>query len=55
MKQCGSAQQTIHFASQAVMSETMDLVIVGDVQNMSQIPFSAAMLGQADVTVIERI
>src|SRR5207248_5804320 len=47
-RQCGSAQQAIHFAAQAVMSGTMDLVVAGGVQNMSQIPIMAAMLaGQA--------
>jgi len=42
-RQCGSAQQAVHFAAQAVMSGTMDLVVAGGVQNMSQIPISSAM------------
>jgi acetyl-CoA C-acetyltransferase len=42
-RQCGSAQQAVHFAAQAVMSGTMDLIVAGGVQNMSQIPISAAM------------
>jgi acetyl-CoA C-acetyltransferase len=47
-RQCGSAQQAIHFAAQGVMSGTQDLVVAGGVQNMSQIPITAAMLaGQA--------
>ncbi len=47
-RQCGSAQQAIHFAAQAVMSGTMDLVVAGGVQNMSMIPISSAMTaGQA--------
>jgi len=47
-RQCGSSQQAVHFAAQAVMSETADLVVAGGVQNMSQIPIAAAMLaGQA--------
>ena len=47
-RQCGSSQQAVHFAAQAVMSESADLVIAGGVQNMSQIPIAAAMLaGQA--------
>jgi acetyl-CoA C-acetyltransferase len=33
----------VHFAAQAVMSGTADLVIAGGVQNMSQIPISSAM------------
>ena len=43
-RQCGSSQQAVHFAAQAVMSETADLVVAGGVQNMSQIPIAAAML-----------
>jgi acetyl-CoA C-acetyltransferase len=47
-RQCGSAQQAVHFAAQAVMSGTMDLVVAGGVQNMSQIPIMSAMVaGQA--------
>jgi acetyl-CoA C-acetyltransferase len=43
-RQCGSSQQAVHFAAQAVMSGTSDVVIAGGVQNMNQIPISAAML-----------
>ena len=47
-RQCGSSQQAVHFAAQAVLSGTADLVVAGGVQNMSQIPIAAAMLaGQA--------
>jgi len=47
-RQCGSAQQAVHFAAQGVMSGTQDLVIAGGVQNMNAIPISAAMFaGQA--------
>ena len=47
-RQCGSSQQSVHFAAQAVMSGTMDVVIAGGVQTMSSIPISSAMLaGQA--------
>ena len=42
-RQCGSSQQSVHFAAQAVMSGTSDLVVAGGVQNMSQIPISYAM------------
>ncbi len=37
-RQCGSAQQSVHFAAQAVMSGTADLIIAGGVQKMSQFP-----------------
>ncbi len=43
-RQCGSAQQAIHFAAQGVLSGTQDLVVAGGVQNMSQIPIMSAML-----------
>ena len=47
-RQCGSSQQAVHFAAQAALSGTADLVVAGGVQNMSQIPIAAAMLaGQA--------
>ena len=47
-RQCGSSQQAVHFAAQAVMSGTQDLVVAGGVQTMNQIPIGAAMLaGQA--------
>src|SRR5262245_10808015 len=42
-RQCGSSQQAVHFAAQAVMSGTADLVVAGGVQNMSAIPIAAAM------------
>ncbi|GAA2602639.1 acetyl-CoA C-acyltransferase [Streptomyces axinellae] len=41
-RQCGSSQQAVHFAAQAVMSGTADLVIAGGVQNMSQVPIAYA-------------
>ena len=43
-RQCGSSQQAVHFAAQGVLSGTQDLVVAGGVQNMSQVPISAAML-----------
>ncbi|MET9130160.1 acetyl-CoA C-acetyltransferase [Streptomyces antibioticus] len=41
-RQCGSSQQAVHFAAQAVLSGTQDLVVAGGVQNMSQIPIAYA-------------
>ncbi len=37
-RQCGSSQQSIHFAAQAVMSGTMDIVIAAGVESMSRVP-----------------
>src|SRR5580658_10144567 len=42
-RQCGSSQQAVHFAAQAVMSGTNDVIVAGGVQNMSMIPIAAAM------------
>jgi acetyl-CoA C-acetyltransferase len=42
-RQCGSSQQAVHFAAQAVMSGTADVIVAGGVQNMSMIPISSAM------------
>ena len=42
-RQCGSSQQAVHFAAQAVMSGTSDLIVAGGVQNMSMIPIASAM------------
>jgi acetyl-CoA C-acetyltransferase len=44
-RQCGSSQQAAHFAAQAVLSGTADLVVAGGVQNMSMIPIGSAMAG----------
>jgi acetyl-CoA C-acetyltransferase len=45
-RQCGSSQQAVHFAAQAVRSGDMDLVIAGGIEVMSRVPIgSAATLG----------
>jgi acetyl-CoA C-acetyltransferase len=41
-RRCGSSQQAVHFAAQAVMSGAMDLVVAGGVQSMSQVPMMLA-------------
>ncbi|MBX4169502.1 acetyl-CoA C-acetyltransferase [Rhodococcus pyridinivorans] len=43
-RQCGSSQQALHFGAQAILSDTADLIVAGGVQNMTQIPISAAMI-----------
>ena len=43
-RQCGSGQQAIHFAAQAVMSGTQDIVIAGGVESMSQVPIGASII-----------
>lgn len=40
-RQCGSSQQALHFAAQAVMSGTMDYVIAAGVESMSRVPMNS--------------
>jgi acetyl-CoA C-acetyltransferase len=46
-RQCGSAQQALHFAAQAVLSGTADLVVAGGVQSMSAVPIGYALTAGA--------
>src|ERR1700743_3863596 len=46
-RQCGSSQQAIHFAAQAVMSGVMDVVIAAGVESMTRVPmFTPTSLAQ---------
>jgi acetyl-CoA acyltransferase len=40
-RQCGSAQQAVHFAAQAVMAGAMDVVIGGGVESMTRVPIGS--------------
>src|SRR6202011_4401084 len=40
-RQCGSSQQAVQFAAQAVMSGTQDLVIAAGVESMTRVPMGA--------------
>ena len=40
-RQCGSSQQALHFAAQAVMSGSMDIVIAAGVESMSRVPIGS--------------
>ncbi len=42
-RQCGSSQQALHFAAQAVMSGSMDVVIAAGVESMSRVPIGTPM------------
>lgn len=42
-RQCGSSQQAVHFAAQAIASGDMDIVIAGGVENMTRIPMFSNM------------
>ncbi len=41
-RQCGSSQQSVHFAAQAVMAGVNDVVIAGGVQTMSKLPIGCS-------------
>ncbi|MFJ7847806.1 thiolase family protein [Peribacillus sp. NPDC097206] len=41
-RQCGSGQQAIHFAAQAIMSGDMDIVIAGGVESMTRVPMGSS-------------
>jgi acetyl-CoA C-acetyltransferase len=42
-RQCGSSQQAVHFAAQAVLSGTQDLVIAAGVESMSMVPMGSSV------------
>jgi acetyl-CoA acyltransferase len=44
-RQCGSSQQAVHFASQAILSGDMDVVIAGGVESMSRVPIGSNYQG----------
>ena len=53
-RQCGSSQQAIHFAAQAVMSGSQDLVIAGGVESMTRVPMSSAVIGANPLSPYEQ-
>ena len=47
-RQCGSSQQAVQFAAQAVMSGTQDVVIAAGVESMSRVPMGISALPGSD-------
>ncbi|HEY1330217.1 MAG TPA: acetyl-CoA C-acyltransferase [Actinomycetota bacterium] len=45
-RQCGSSQQSIHFAAQGVMAGAYDLVVASGVESMTRVPMGSSMAGQ---------
>ncbi len=45
-RQCGSSQQSIHFAAQGVMAGQYELVVASGVENMSRVPMGSSTMGQ---------
>ncbi|MDR0226014.1 MAG: thiolase family protein [Burkholderiaceae bacterium] len=46
-RKCGSSQQAVHFAVQAIMSGTQDIVIACGVESMSRVPMGSSRMGQS--------
>ncbi len=46
-RQCGSSQQAVHFAAQAVLSGTQDLVVAAGVESMSVVPMGSTVTAAA--------
>lgn len=44
-RQCGSSQQAVHFAAQAILSGDMDIIIAGGVESMSRVPIGSSRQG----------
>jgi acetyl-CoA C-acetyltransferase len=42
-RQCGSSQQAVHFAAQAILSGTQDLVVASGVENMGMVPMGSSV------------
>lgn len=40
-RQCGSSQQAVHFAAQAIISGDMDVVVAGGIESMSRVPMGS--------------
>jgi acetyl-CoA C-acetyltransferase len=53
-RQCGSSQQSIHFAAQAVMAGVQDLVIAAGVENMTRVPMNSAVNGANPLSPTEQ-
>lgn len=43
-RQCGSSQQAVHFAAQAIMAGDMDVVVAAGVEHMTRVPMGTAMM-----------
>ena len=44
-RQCGSSQQSVHFAAQGVMAGAYDVVVAAGVESMSRVPMGSSMAG----------
>ena len=42
---CGSGQQAVHFAAQAIMAGAMDVVVAGGIESMTRVPMGSDTVG----------
>jgi acetyl-CoA acyltransferase len=49
-RQCGSSQQSIHFAAQGVMAGAYDLVVASGVESMTRVPMGASWAGGSPIS-----
>ncbi len=45
-RKCGSSQQAVHFAAQAIMAGANEIVIAGGVESMSRVPMGSSRIGR---------
>jgi acetyl-CoA acyltransferase len=45
-RQCGSSQQSVHFAAAGLIAGQYDVVVAGGVESMSRVPMGASIIGQ---------
>jgi acetyl-CoA acyltransferase len=51
---CGSGQQAVHFAAQAVMSGSMDVVVAGGIESMNRVPMGSDAIGPGEGPLSKR-
>src|SRR6476469_1684374 len=49
-RQCGSSQQSVHFAAAGLIAGQYDVVVAGGVESMSRVPMGASIIGQSPYT-----
>jgi acetyl-CoA C-acetyltransferase len=52
-RQCGSSQQALHFAAQAIMSGTQDIVIAAGAESMTRVPMGSNFMLHAQAGIGE--
>ena len=45
-RQCGSSQQSVHFAAAGLIAGQYDVVVAGGVESMSRVPMGSSITGR---------